>query len=296
MTQDTDLNEILVFVRVAELKSFTRAGELLGLPKSSVSRKVAQLEARLGVSLIQRTTRTLNLTETGIAYLERCARIIQDVQEADSLVSSMQRAPTGLLRIAAPPELGNLLLSETLREYVAKYPQVSVEVDLAQRMVDLVAENFDVAIRTGTMSDSTLIARKLGSPDFGLYASPAYLKRRRAPQTPQELVRHECLLFSAITERRTWRLRRGSEEVSIDVSGRFSANSLLMLRDLAVDGYGIARLADLAAREDVAAERLVRILPAWRMAGASVYAVYPGRRFLAPKVQAFLEMLTRRMT
>jgi DNA-binding transcriptional LysR family regulator len=295
MDRASDLNEILVFVRVAELRSFTKAGERLGLPKSTVSRKIAQLEARLGVGLIQRTTRTINLTETGLAYLERCTRIIEDMQEADALVSSMQSAPTGLLRVTAPPELGNLLLSEAVREYLVKYPQVSVELDLSQRVVDLVAENFDVAFRAAPLSDSTLIARKLGSPTVGIVAAPAYLKKRKPPQTPADLAKHQCLIFSAIPERHDWRLSRGDEDVTVRVNGRFAANSLLILRDLALDGFGLARIPDLAVQDDLSAGRLVRVLPEWRLAGATVYAVYPGRRFLAPKVQAFLELLTSRM-
>ena len=296
MTQPPDLNEILVFVRVAEQRSLTKAGQLLGLPKSTVSRKLSQLESRLGASLVQRTTRTLSLTDAGQAYLDRCSRIIADLQEADSLVSSMQAGPSGMLRVAGPPELGNLLLSDLACEYLRAYPDVSLELDLSQRMVDLVAEGFDLAIRVGSLPDSTLVARKLGYPTFALYASPAYLATKAVPSTPAELSRHECLVFTARPDR-GWHLEPedGGAAQRLEVVGRAATNSMSMLRDFAMSGFGIALIPEQMVRDDVGTGRLVRVLDAWRAVGAAMYAVYPGRRFLAPKAEAFLELVMKRL-
>ena len=296
MTQPPDLNEILVFVRVAEQRSLTKAGQLLGLPKSTISRKLSQLEDRLGVSLVQRTTRTLSLTDAGQTYLDRCARIIADLQEADSLVASMQAGPSGTLRVSAPPELGNLLLDELACEYLEAYPDVSLELDLSQRQVDLVAEGFDLAVRVGTLPDSTLVARRLAYPVFALYASPSYLASRGVPQKPADLAAHDCLVFTARPER-DWHLEpvAGGEALRLDVSGRAATNSMLMLRDLALGGFGIALMAERLAQDGLAAGKLTRVLADWQAVGAALYAVYPGRRFLAPKAEAFLELLLKRL-
>ncbi len=290
-----DLSEIGVFVKVVQVGSFSQAARDLGLPKSTVSRKVAQLEERLGARLLQRTTRKVALTEVGAMYHERCARILPELEDAERAVIELQEVPRGLLRIAAPLRFG--LLGPVISEFLALYPDIKVEVICSDRIVDLIEEGFDLAIRAGTLADGSLIARRLmdSIPHF-VVAAPSYRARRGTPSEPGELAKHDCLIFSGIRERGTWRFRRGARHVDVQVSGRVSINDFDLLRQATIAGHGIARLPAPSCCADLRAGNLVRLVEDWDTAEVPLSIVYPSTRHLSPKVRAFIDLVRQRMT
>ena len=287
-----DLNELLVFARVVQSGSFTAAGAALRMPKSTVSRKVSELERRVGAQLLQRTTRKLRLTEVGRAYFERAARAVVEAEEAERVVTRMQSAPHGLLRVTAP--LNFPVLGPLCAEFLARYPEVRVELVCTDRPVDLVAEGFDVAVRAGQLADSTLIARRLGTIQRGVLASPGYLKAHGVPRKPAELAQHACLVFTGGRESGSWVLQSGTRSVTVPVPARISVNDFDLLHAAALAGAGLAMLSVHACVEDLAAGRLQRVLPAWNSPATPLQAVYPGSRHLAPKVSAFVDFLRER--
>ncbi|MCI0570521.1 MAG: LysR family transcriptional regulator [Myxococcaceae bacterium] len=288
-----DLNELLVFARVVQGGSFTAAARGLRMPKSTVSRKVAELEERVGAQLLQRTTRKLHLTEVGRAYYEHAARIVAEAEAAEQAVSRMQAAPQGLLRVTVP--LNFSILGPIAAEFLKRYPEVQLEVVCTDRNVDLLAEGFDLAVRAGPLADSTsLIARRLGSIDRVVVAAPGYIQGREAPRAPADLVKHDCLVFGAGRELNVWTLRSGSRSASVTVRARFVVNDFDMLHEAALVGSGVALLDTAACTSDIAAGRLQRLLPEWGSPGTPVHAVYPSARHLPPKVTAFLDFLRKR--
>jgi DNA-binding transcriptional LysR family regulator len=290
-----DLSEIGVFVKVVQTGSFSQAARDLGLPKSTVSRKVSQLEERLGARLLQRTTRKVALTEVGAMYHERCARILPELEEAERAVTELQDVPRGLLRVAAPLRFG--MLGPVISEFLSLHPEVRVELVCSDRVVDLIDEGFDVAIRAGALSDGSLIARRLmdSIPHF-LVASPEYVAKRGAPEEPTELTDHDCLIFSGNRDRSTWRFRKGARQVDVQVSGRCSINDFDLLRQAAVAGHGIARVPAQVTCADLRAGRLVRVVTEWSTAEVPLSIVYPSTRHMSPKVRAFIDLVRQRLT
>ena len=289
-----DLNEMLIFTRVAQASSFTAAARLLGLPKSSVSRKVSDLEDRLGARLLQRTTRKLGLTDVGRIYFERCARIIGEIEEADQAVGRMQAAPCGLLRVTAP--LAFSMLGPIVAEFLKRYPEIQVELVCTDRLVDLVNEGFDIAIRAGQLSDSSLVARNLGTVERVLVAAPAYLKQHGSPKTPAELTGHACITFGAATTPTLWTLHAGDRKAEVRVALRLSINDLEIMSEVLRSGIGIGLIPKFVCVEDLHAGRLKQVLPDWRSAAAPVQALYPTTRHLSPKVLAFVELVREHLS
>lgn len=287
-----DLNELLVFAKVVQAGSFTAAAAALRMPKSTVSRKVSELETRVGAQLLQRTTRKLRLTEVGRAYFEHCARVVAEAEQAEEVVTRMQSAPHGLLRVTAP--LNFPVLGPLAARFLARYPEVQLEMVCTDRRVDLVAEGFDVGVRAGVLTDSTLIARKLGSIERVVVASPAYVEAHGPPRKPADLERHDCLVFGAGREGNVWALQSGGRSVSVPVRARMVVNDFDMLRAAALEGAGVAMLGLHTCAEDLAAGRLQRMLPGWNSPGTPLHAVYPSSRHLAPKVGAFVDFLRER--
>lgn len=284
-----DLNELLIFTRVVQTGSFTAAAKLLSMPKSSVSRKVSDLEDRIGARLLQRTTRRLGLTDAGRIYFEHCVRIVAEVEEADQAVGRMHAAPCGLLRVTAP--LSFSMLGPLLAEFLARYPDVQVELVCTDRLVDLVNEGFDVAIRAGALHDSSLVARALGTIERVLVASPAYLAARGSPAAPAELAQHACIAFAAGANPGTWSLHAGERTAEIRVRARLLVNDFEMMCEAARAGLGVAFIARFACQGDLQSGRLQRLLPAWSSAFTPVHALYPTTRHLSPKVLAFLDVI-----
>ncbi|GAB6043703.1 LysR family transcriptional regulator [Endothiovibrio diazotrophicus] len=286
-----DLNEMTIFVKVVEAGTFTGAARALALPKSTVSRKVAALEERLGVRLLQRTTRQVTLTELGAAYYERCARVVQEAEEAERVVSHSREAPCGRLRLSAPVELAEWL-GGAITDYLVHYPQVEVELDLTHRYVNLVEEGFDLVLRGGQLADSTLIARRLYTSRLVVCATATYLAQHGEPDTPRALKEHDCLLHGG-PEPLHFSGSHGATTVTLQP--RLRANNLHLIRNAALAHLGVAIIPDDFCRRELSDGRLVELLRDWSLPEGGLYAVYPSPRHLTPKVRNFLELLTERI-
>ena len=280
------------FVAVAELRSFSAAARRLRIAKSAISRQVGALEAALGVRLFNRTTRSLSLTEVGRGYFERAERILADLSEADEAVGEMRSAPRGKLRVSAPMSFGFLHLTPALCDFLARYPEVDVDVALSDRFVDLVEEGFDVAVRIAVLPDSSLIARRLAPARAVICASPAYLARRGEPKIPDDLAGHDCLFNSNLPSGREWRfVGRDGSPTRVAVKGRLSLNNGDALRVAALHGFGLVRLPTFIVGRDLQAGMLTSVLDGYLEQDAAIHAVYPHARRLSPAVRAFVDFL-----
>jgi LysR family transcriptional regulator, regulator for bpeEF and oprC len=284
-----DLDALRAFVKVVQTGSFTRAAEALGTQKAHLSRVISAFEAKLGVRLIERTTRSLSLTEVGRELHERAVAILAAIEDTERVASHLHDAPRGQLRLTCGVEFGMMRVGSWIRGYLRKFPEVTVDADFTARIVDLVHEGFDLAIRVGELADSGLVARRLGALQYGLYASGDYLARKGTPAAPEELKAHELLMFSAGSHRGGWRLLCGARQVRVERSARLRVNNSFAVRDATIDGLGIAQLPSLIADADVHAGRLLRILPDWQPDPVPVHAVFPSARYLTPKVRAFID-------
>lgn len=288
-----DPNDLLIFAFVAELGSFSRTAERLGLPKSTVSRRLAGLEQRLGERLLLRTTRRQALTEFGQQLLAHARQVADEVEAVSALSAHRQAAPSGRLRVSMPSEFANLLLADSLAAFVALHPGITLELDLSPRRVDLLGEGFDLALRVGTLADDAMLAaRQLKVLSTGLYASPGYLAEHGQPDTPDELLRHAAIrLPTAGGEPAPWTLVQGEERWEGVPPGRLMANSPELLVRLARAGAGIAVVPDDFASPDVRQGRLQRVLPSWCPPTATAWAVFPGRKLMPAKTRVFIDML-----
>lgn len=293
-----DLNGALVLVRVVQAGSFRAAGERLGMPKTTVSRKVSELEAQLGVQLLQRTTRKLSLTDAGLAFVEEAEAAIARLEAAQEAVTKLQREPTGRLRITTAVSIGELFLAPVLTQFLEAFPAVEVALLLSDRMVDLVAERFDVAIRAGILPDSSLIARRIGSATDRIVASPDYLARHGVPQRPADLASHACLRFSrsGIELRSSWTFGAAGRSTEVQVGGRLVSDNFVVLRTAAEEGLGIARLPGLLAHESIQAGRLVPLLDDQAPPPTPLHLVLPGRTRLPARTRAFIDFVQPRLT
>jgi len=289
------LAAIETFVRVAETQSFSEAARRLRASKSVVSRSIGALEADLGVRLFNRTTRSLSLTEAGQGYFERATRFLADIEDAKRAVTHLQTAPRGRLRVSAPVSFGFLHLAPALPDFLARYPEVSVDITVSDRFVDLVDEGFDLAVRIGALEDSGLIARKLAPIRRVVCASPAYYKARGAPETPDDLKQHECLSNSNIASSREWRFKtRDGKPWRFEATGRLSANNGDLLRIAALKGLGIVNLPTFIVGADLQAGLLATALDEFVIQDMALSAVYPQSRHLSPKVRALIDFLADR--
>jgi DNA-binding transcriptional LysR family regulator len=283
------------FVAVADAKSFSEAARRLRLAKSAVSRQVSDLEANLGVRLFHRTTRSLSLTEAGRGYFERAERILTDLADADRAVSHLQAVPRGRLKVSAPMSFGFLHLAPALGDFLVRCPDVTVDIALNDRFVDLVEEGFDVAVRITTLPDSSLIARRLAPARRVICASPEYLRARGAPQAPDELKAHDCLFNSNLASSRDWRFTApDGSALQVVVAGRLSANSGDALRVAALHGLGLANLPTFIVGPDLQSGALASVLDAFVAQDLSISAIYPHARHLSPTVRAFVDFLAAR--
>lgn len=289
-----DLNQLLVFTRVVQAGSFTAAARLLKMPKSTVSRKVSDLEARVGARLLHRTTRKLGLTDAGRMYFQRAAPIVSDIEQVDQAVGELQAAPRGLLRVTAPLSFG--LLGPMVSSFLKQYPEVQVELVCTDRVVNLVEDGFDVAIRAGRLVDSTLIARRLGALKSVLVASAGYLKRHPRLKSPAELEKHPCIAFGASPSPTMLTLRFGEKKVDVRVPARLTTNDMDFMLDAARAGIGIALLPEHLLAADLQQGRLKRVLTDWSSSETPVHAVYPSARHLSPKVSALVELLRKKFS
>lgn len=284
-------DDMILFAHIAEQSSLVRAAEQLGMPKATVSRRLGNLEELLGQKLLIRTTRRLSLTEFGATFLDHCRRVTEEVVTAQDFVRSQDAQPRGNLRVSMPEDYARLTLSRALATFIETYPEIELELDLSSRLVDLIGERFDLAIRMGELAnDSTLVARKLDEQPLALYASPIYLALHPAPQHPDELQHHTSLrMASNLGQPQPWQLLRGKEAWMGIPPGRMTLNSLSVVQQLLLDGAGIGMLPVPFAVEDVSYNRLVRVLPNWCFPSVTAWAVMPMRRFLPSKTRAFLD-------
>jgi DNA-binding transcriptional LysR family regulator len=287
------LNDMALFVEVVKARSFRRAAEAIGVPNSTLSRRISSLEKAIGLRLLHRTTRKIELTEAGQVYFERCKRIVDEARLAHEQLGEMLAQPSGVLHASLPVDFANILLAPLIAEFAHRYPGIRFEFDLTPRRVDLVAEPFDVAIRMGEPPSSNLIARRLARLPRYLYASPQYIERFGEPSQPAELVRHECLRLRT-TEASAWTLNDATKTVEVAVGGRFLLNSVGMIRRFATLDLGIAVLAEAIIGDDVANGLLRRVLPKWQATPIPVYAITE-TRLLPAKTQRFIEFLRERL-
>ncbi|MBZ4418919.1 LysR family transcriptional regulator [Myxococcus sp. RHSTA-1-4] len=288
-----DLVGLVAFMRVAELGSFVRASEALGLSKAAVSKHVAALERRLGTRLLHRTTRRLSLTEAGQVYLRHAQAAFAEARAAEAAVAGTQREPHGRLRVTAPMSFGLLHVAPRLASFLARHPRVDVDLQLDDRMRDLVTERHDLAIRIGRLARSSLVARRLATSRVVLCAAPAYLARHGRPEHPNELCRHACLHFSLAAQGRAWELRRRDEVVRIAINARLEADSSLALKAAALAGAGIVRIPEFAIGDELRQGALEELLPEWRLESLDVQAVMPERRYVPAKVRAFIDFFAQ---
>ena len=289
------LRDLALFVAVAEARNFTRAAEVLDQPVSTVSRRLAELEASLGLRLLNRTTRKVELTEAGTLYLARAHSILAAARDAHQEVRDLAEVPSGHLRLSVEAEVGPRLVAPLIAEFLAQYPTVTVEVDLSPRRVDLLAEHFDLAIRLGRLEASTLTIRRLALLQGGLYAAPSYLARCGTPNHPSELIDHSRVQLLHRGDRGEWRLGRDGEVFDVQSIGLAVANNMTMIRHLAVFGVGIAVLDELMAKADLASGALVRVLPEWTLPPVALSVLTPSR-LLPAKTRVFVDMLAERIT
>jgi DNA-binding transcriptional LysR family regulator len=292
-----DLAHVRAFVKVVQTGSFTRAAEALGTQKAHLSRLVSQLERELGARLLERTTRALALTEIGRDFFERSVGILASVEDAERAVQRAKGIPQGVLRLTCGVEFGMIAVSGWITRYLDRYPEVRIDADFTSRLVDIVHEGFDLAIRVGPLADSSLAARRLGELDYGLYASPTYLARRGAPTQPSHLMAHDLLAFSGGSHQPVWTLERGTpaERERITFEPRLRANNVFSVRDAAVASQGIAQLPSIVADPAREAGQLARVLQDWRPPSVPVHAVFASARYLTPKVRAFIDLAAERM-
>jgi DNA-binding transcriptional LysR family regulator len=286
-------NDLLLFARVADEGSFSRAAERLGLPKSTVSRRLAALEAQLGERLLLRTTRKLTLTDFGHSVLDHAHQMVAEVEATTQLAQSRQAKPSGRLRISMPGDFATVVMGTLLAQFIARYPAIALEIDLSPRRVDLIGENFDVAIRMGNLpDDASLAARRLALFSTSLYAAPHYLSRRGIPAEPEALMEHDALrLLQRNGDPMPWILTRGEQRWEGIPPGRATANSPELLIRLARSGAGIAVVSDHFVDPYIRSGELVPVLADWNMPPVPAWAVFPGRRLMPARTRAFLDAM-----
>lgn len=289
-----DLNELAIFAFVVEHGGFTAAADATQLPKSNISRRIASLEKRLGVRLLERTTRKVRVTEIGDIYYQHCRRMLDEANDADLCVERAMEIPRGTLRISASVTTGQHLLAPIATEFMTQHPEVQLELVLANRQVDLVDEGFDLVVRIGALQDSSLVARSLGHCKLFLYASQEYLNARGTPQDPDDLKNHDCLVMSDREDSVQWALSMGDSAKQVFVTPRASVNDFTTLRHMVAAGGGITILPSYLQRGDYA-KRLVRVLGDWTVPSIEFHAVFPSHRGATPKVRAFLDFLIGRL-
>jgi DNA-binding transcriptional LysR family regulator len=282
------LDDIAVFVAVVEQRSFAAAAGRLHLPPTTVSRRVRQLEDRLGTRLLNRTTRSLSLTEAGAAYFESCRAGLGLIEDADRGARGMQAEPSGVIRISTPVDFAVVLLSDIIADFLRRNPKVKIELQLTDERLDLHRARIDIAVRTGELPDSSLVAKKLGEGRRRWYASPGYLAERGTPRHPHELKDHDCIIRGDSTEGVSWTFASGNEVEVVPVTGRICANVMSFCMHAAVAGLGIALLPEALARPDVAAGRLVSVLDDYVVDRGGLYLVFPSNRHMSAGVKAFV--------
>lgn len=284
---------ILAFVRAAEARSFTKAAHKLGISPSGVSKAISRLEAQFKVRLLHRTSRSITITPEGAVFYERCRQIVMDLEDAGQLLSRTQEAPRGLLRVTLPLSVGRLHLARALPEFSRRYPEVKMQASLSDRMVDLVEEGFDVAVRMGKPPDSRLVARRLATGVLTTCAAPSYLKRRGVPRVPEDLANHNCLHFIVPSTGRVqeWKFQRGGKRLSVAVPGNLSLDHAEALVEAALAGTALIQISSYVTGPAIRTKLLKTVLTEFQVDSPPVWVMYPHNRNLTPRVRAFVDFL-----
>ncbi|MCS3461610.1 LysR family transcriptional regulator [Aeromonas sp. BIGb0445] len=288
-----DLNAALILVRIVDKGSFTAAAQELGMTKATVSRRIAELELRLGVRLLYRSTRQLTLTEAGEAYYLRCSKAVNELAQAELMLSASQQAVTGVLKLAVPIETGQMVVARMVARFLQAYPALKVELELTNRVVDPISEGLDAVVRVGDMIDSNLAARRLWGTERILCASPAYLASHGAILRPEDLANHERIKVSSGFLTNHWSFERGEEEVLVDPPSRFVVNNITCAREAAKVGLGLASLPAMLCQDELAAGSLVSLLPEWRQPRVSLYLLFPERQLMPRKLRVFIDFMVQ---
>lgn len=290
-----DLNDMAIFARIVEAGTLTAAAARLGLPKSNISRRLARLEDALNVRLLERTTRSLRLTEIGEIYFRHCQRLLEEVDHAEESIAALAEAPRGLLRVSTSITIGQHLLAPLLATFMVALPEVRLQLQLTTRRVDLIHEGFDLAIRAGELEDSSLVGRRLCQSTLSWCASPAYLKAYGKPGHPGELAGHDCLLLAETDGVRHVHLIGQNGQERFRIEPHAIVNDFSTLRTLAIAGAGIALMPDYMIGPAVGEQQLTRIMPNWSSPPIDIHALFPSHRGATPKVRAFLDFLVKRL-
>jgi len=280
-----------VFSAVAKNASFSAAAKKLAISKAMASKHVQNLETSLGVRLFNRTTRKLNLTDIGSAYYEKVDGILSDIDETELAISQLNSEPKGKLKIMAPPSFGAFHLSRALSIYLRKYPEVSTEIELSNRMPDLVEDGIDLAFHVGEMEDSSYVARKIASTRRVVCASPYYLKQNGIPKSPSDLSKHNCMVYAPRTAQNEWEFINNKAKMKVKISGDIQCNDGNALRIAAIQGCGIAQLPTYMVGLDIQSERLNALLEDYEPEKMPIYAIYNHRKYLSAKLQTFIEFM-----
>jgi DNA-binding transcriptional LysR family regulator len=291
-----DLNGMMLFAAVVRAKGFSQAAREIGQPKSTISRKVAQLEEQLGVRLLQRDTRNLSLTQVGALFFQHCDTISNEMEAAKATIENTHNDVSGALRIAIPVSFSQELIANLCSGFLRLYPNVELDVQFTDNEVGLVGEGYDIAIKYGPLQSSDLVAKLLFERQPILVASPSYLKLRGTPATPQELAKHQGILLGTSRSAPIWPLGKGSRKTMVNFQRRVRVNSAIMVKKLALDDFGVAMLSNSSCKQEIASGSLVPILQEWPIEPFKVYGVYSSRRQLASNISAFLEFFTRRFS
>jgi DNA-binding transcriptional LysR family regulator len=285
------LDDIRIFVKVAQFESITRAARSLGTPISTVSRRLSMLESELGVSLLRRTTRRVTLTAQGREYFSQCQEPLNLLQEAERVLTQTQKKPEGLLRVTVPVILSQEPFFNFLSAFLKDHGRIRIELVVTNVLLDLSGENIDVAIRVGELRDSGIVARRLGTSAYHLVAAPEYLKARSRPAEPADLKSHDCVMFNAKNNERDWELVSGKRKVRVHVSGTVASRDINSVNALVLRGHGIGLLPSTYCDEAIAKGKLMRVLPKWTSSPIPVFALYSSRKFLPLRLTVFLEAL-----
>jgi DNA-binding transcriptional LysR family regulator len=286
------IDAMQAFVAVADLQGFAPAARKLGLSPSGVTRLIAALEQHLGARLLQRTTRSVTLTDIGTRYLERARRILADVEEAEGSAQDERTRPSGRLVVSAPVGFGRLHVSPVMSAYLKRYPEVSAELRLADRMVNLVEDGIDLAVRIGHLADSSLVARHVGEMRRIVVASSGYLQQRGEPNTPEAVASHETIQFGAMTASPDWRFVEDGREIRVACTPRFTTNSADAAIQYAEQGGGLTRVLAYQAADAIKGDRLRVVLAQFEQPALPIHIVYPTSRLLSAKVRAFIDLVT----
>jgi len=284
-----------IFTRVVEIGSISGAAERLEVVKSVVSRRLKELEAHLGVQLFHRTTRSMNLTETGSAFYQQCIRILEDTLEAETAVSQAHGTLKGSLKVALPSSFGEMHLGSAINNFLKLHPQIKFDLDFNDREVDIIQEGFDLAIRIADLPDSSLVARRLAPIEHVVCASPSYLEEYGVPQSPKDLIEHQCLAYSLSHDYKVWKFKdKNDKSININISPYLKSSSGYCLRDAAVDGHGITNLPTFVVYKQIEKGQLLPLMRDYSAWKVNAYAIYPQTRHLSKRVRVFVDFLVKR--